>query len=448
MSAQWTPAVAPAPLEQMRHRQSLLIVLRPSTRAARRLERWAGCRRLVYNLVIGQWEARRPIRDRHRPMSFAGLCREITELRAAYPFLAAVPVHVLQQAALDALEATHKFYQGLADAPTFKRKATDALRMRFPDPATFSVDPRRRMVRLPKIGWIPARFPKAIGPDDRITSLTVRRDGGHWVVQAATESPLCAPLPTTGLALGLDVGVAQPITASDGTVYHIRDLTADETAHRARIQQRIARCRRGSRRQRRLRSRLNRLSTQVANRRRHDQHIATTEIVRRADHIVIEDLHVASMTSSAKGTVEAPGTNVRQKAGLNRVILGVGFGEIRRQLTYKAQWRGRRLTVVPAPGTSQTCADCGHRAAANRETQASFRCQQCGHTANADHNAAQVILQRGLVAAAASDLAAPGAPVRITKARRRQSHFRRRDRHANPGGEPAGVSATARTECT
>jgi putative transposase len=296
---------------------------------------------------------------------------------------------------------------------------------------------------------VPARFPKKFDSGDRVTSLTVKRDGDTWIIQAATEGPDLKPLKPTGVALGVDLGVTNSTMDSQGVVRSIRDITPDEAAHRARLQQRIARSKRGSRRQGKLRQQAARLMRLVANRRRHDQHMATLSLVRAADHLVIEDLHVDAMTASARGTVEKPGRRVAQKAGLNRVVLGVGFGEIRRQLTYKAQWYGRRLTVVPAPGTSQTCSKCGYRSPENRKTQAEFRCQRCPHVDHADHNAADVILSLGQAKAGAEDaallLAAPGAPVRVTKARRRRNHFRRRDSHANPDTGPTGAGVTVRT---
>ena len=58
------------------------------------------------------------------------------------------------------------------------------------------------------------------------------------------------------------------------------------------------------------------------------------------------------MTASAKGTVEAPGKNVKQKSGLNRAMLEIGFGEIRRQLEYKCQRYGGRCVAVPPKNTS------------------------------------------------------------------------------------------------
>lgn len=64
------------------------------------------------------------------------------------------------------------------------------------------------------------------------------------------------------------------------------------------------------------------------------------------------------MSRSASGTVEAPGRNVRAKAGLNKSILDQGWFEFRRQVEYKLKWLGGKLVVIPPQYTSQTCSHC------------------------------------------------------------------------------------------
>lgn len=91
---------------------------------------------------------------------------------------------------------------------------------------------------------------------------------------------------------------------------------------------------------------------------------------------------------------------VRQKAGLNRVLLDRAFGEFRRMLEYEAPWHGSRVVVATPAHTSQTCSRCGHVSAANRQTQAAFRCVRCGFEANADLNAAINILAVGTTVSA------------------------------------------------
>ena len=78
-----------------------------------------------------------------------------------------------------------------------------------------------------------------------------------------------------------------------------------------------------------------RIHTQIANARRDYLHKTTTTISKNHAMVCIEDLQVRNMSASAAGTIEAPGTNVRAKSGLNKSILDQGWFEFRRQLDYK-----------------------------------------------------------------------------------------------------------------
>jgi putative transposase len=134
----------------------------------------------------------------------------------------------------------------------------------------------------------------------------------------------------------------------------------------------------------------------VANARKDFLNKASTTIAKSHGVVVLEKLAVGNMVRSAKGTPEAPGKMVRQKAALNRAILDQGWGMFRTMLGYKLADRNGRLIEVPAAYTSQTCAECGMVDARSRRDQARFACVCCGHKANADTNAAIVILRRGL----------------------------------------------------
>jgi transposase len=114
----------------------------------------------------------------------------------------------------------------------------------------------------------------------------------------------------------------------------------------------------------------------------------TTGLAQRFDVIRVENLNVKGMTRSARGTVENPGRNVAQKAGLNRGILKSGWGMLVTRLEQKAPGR---VEKVKAAYTSQTCNACKHIAAESRKNQATFVCVACGHQANADVNAARNI---------------------------------------------------------
>ena len=112
--------------------------------------------------------------------------------------------------------------------------------------------------------------------------------------------------------------------------------------------------------------------------------------------IQVENLNVKGMTRSARGTVQKPGRNVAQKAGLNRGILKSGWGLLVTRLEQKAPGR---VEKVKAAYTSQTCNACKHIASQSRKSQATFVCVACGHRANADVNAARNIAAGHVVTA-------------------------------------------------
>jgi putative transposase len=133
----------------------------------------------------------------------------------------------------------------------------------------------------------------------------------------------------------------------------------------------------------------------------------STDLARRFDLIRVEDLNIAGMTRSAKGTLGRPGTHVRQKTGLNRSIMASAWGQLVAGLEHKAP--GRTDKINPAY-TSLTCSACGHCAPDNRKSQAVFRCTACGYRANADVNAARNIAA-GRAMTARGALQPPGGAV-------------------------------------
>src|SRR6266496_831274 len=153
-------------------------------------------------------------------------------------------------------------------------------------------------------------------------------------------------------------------------------------------------------RQTRVKLALARLRARETDRRKDWAEKASTNIARRFDVIRVEDLRIRNMTRSGKGTLENPGRNVRQKAGLNGGILRSGWGLLVRRLEEKAP--GRVEKIRPA-FTSQRCSACGQVDPKSRESQADFRCTACGYACNADVNAARNIAAGHAVTARGGD---------------------------------------------
>ena len=153
----------------------------------------------------------------------------------------------------------------------------------------------------------------------------------------------------------------------------------------ARLQRAKERARAGSGNRRRIRRLLAREWRRVRNQRRDFHHKTARALVDTCDAIALEALRIANMTASAKGTVAQPGSNVAQKAGLNRSILDAGWGQFTSILTAKVASAGRRVIRVDPAYTSITCHACGATCA--RPRQDTVVCPRCGPL-DADFNGA------------------------------------------------------------
>jgi transposase len=251
------------------------------------------------------------------------------------------------------------------------------------------VNRRWSEVRIPKVGWVRFRRSRAV-PD--MKSYRVTRDrAGRWHIAFAVKPDPIDP-PGTGEIVGVDRGVACSAALSSGELLRCPTLRPPERARLLRLQRRLARAKRGSNRRKRVKAAIARAKAREADRRKDWMEQTSTDLTRRFDLIRVENLNVRGMTRSARGTVEAPGRNVRQKAGLNRGILANAWGRLAERLEQKAPGRVERIN--PAY-TSQTCSACGTVDREARESQAVFRCRSCGHTEHADVNAAKNIAAGG-----------------------------------------------------
>ncbi|GAA2626166.1 RNA-guided endonuclease TnpB family protein [Dactylosporangium fulvum] len=229
-----------------------------------------------------------------------------------------------------------------------------------------------------------------------VKTISVKREGRRWFVVLSCDDVPAELLPETGSAAGIDMGVASFLTTSDGAQVPNPRPGRRNAERLATAQRALARCKRGSNRRRKTRARVAAHHAKVRRQRIDHAHKTALWLVRHHDVIAHEALKISNMTRSAAGTVEAPGTNVAQKSGLNRSILDAGWGVFLNVLHAKAESAGRVVVAVNPANTSRICPYCGHCARENRVTQADFVCVACGHTGHADVVGATNVLRAGL----------------------------------------------------
>ncbi|MGW5488211.1 RNA-guided endonuclease InsQ/TnpB family protein [Streptosporangium sandarakinum] len=355
--------------------------------------------RVVWNTAL---EQRREYRRRGVWINYVEQARQMAEAKKDFPWLAEAPSHTLQQTLRD-LERACRTHGTFKVHRRSKRKSPPSFR--FPYPKHIAIERvcrRWGRVRLPKLGWVRFRWTRPLGGELR--NATVLKDGGRWFVSFCVEDGLAETAANGKPAVGVDRGVKIAMAASDGWMRNREFVTSGEAARLKRLQQKLARQRKGSNRRAVTREKIGKLNARIRDRR--TDFLAWTANRLTCNHgmVVMEDLRVRAMTAGAKGTVEAPGKNVRQKAGLNRAILAKGWGGLLTALEHKARYHGSRIVRVSAAYTSQRCSACGTVDAKSRESQAVFACTSCTYTDNADVNAAKNILAAGLAVTGHGDL--------------------------------------------
>jgi transposase len=354
--------------------------------------------RYVWNLCVEQESHWRP--GRAKTPGFAGRCRQLSEARAAEPWLAQGSVIVQQQAIRDHDQAMRNYYAGTHRRPSWRKAdRNEGFRIVHLKPGDVRrLNRNTGELRIPKAGWVRFRWSRQVPQDAKSFRVTRDRAGRWHVAFAVIPEPL--PAPGNGEAVGIDRGVVVSAALSTGELLHAPGLTSRERKRLRRLQRKLTRARPGSSRRARIRLAIARLKTRQSDRRKDWVEKTSTDIVGRFDVIRVEDLQIRNMTRSAKGTPEQPGRNVGAKAGLNRGILESGWGLLVRRLREKAPGR---VGKVRSAYTSQRCSACGHIAAGSRESQALFRCVACGYACNADVNAARNIAAGHAVTARGGD---------------------------------------------
>jgi putative transposase len=356
--------------------------------------------RFVWNLAVEQQQHWQPGR---RAPGYNEQCAQLTGARAEYDWLAAGSQTVQQQALRDFAQAMRNFFNGTHRRPAWRKagKHEGFRQVGFKSRHLKRLSRRYGQVWVPKVGWVRFRWTRSIPDAMKSYRVTLDRSGRWHIAFAAI--PESVPGPDDGSVVGVDRGVAVSVALSTGELLCVPGLRAGETKRLRRLQQRLARARRGSHRRARTRLAIARLRARETDRRRDWVEKTTADVARRFDTIRVEDLNVRAMTRSARGTRECPGTNVAQKRGLNREISRHGWGLLVARLKHKALGR---LELVPAAYTSQRCSHCGHVAPENRKSQAVFQCVACGAgPCNADVNAARNIAA-GRAVTARGDLGA------------------------------------------
>jgi putative transposase len=371
----------------------------PTLGQANRLTGWGHSWRALWNLALEQrqfaWH------QRGRTLRSAEQCRHLTDARAQLPWLADLPAHSAQQVLRQLDRADDHWWNPAQPAPGPHLPET------FWAVDTVSRPSRRSPQTLPQVGcgataeaWLgsvsavpPARRHGAQRHHHqrrpRLAHL-VRGGGRHQ--RGPAEPPAGC-----GWTSGWPARRSSP-TSGNRTCWPPRSPQGSDSGwlgleRRKARQVTWAKKHHGGRSSNRTRATSSQIATlraRQARRRQDVTHKLTTNLATNHGWVAVQDQQVKAMTTSAKGTRQEPGSNVKAKAGLNRAIGDNAPYERQRQLADKAPRFGSELRLVRPAFTSQTCSACGLRDPESRPgCGRRFACTACGQIQHAHRNAAR-----------------------------------------------------------
>lgn len=350
--------------------------LEPNNKQATGLSRAAGVSRFAYNWGLDLWgkqyeEFKRGERDT-KPSQLS-IRRELNAIkREEFPWMLESTKCAPQEALINLGKAFDRFFKKQGNYPQFKKRGVrDSFKL---SAGTFSVTSEGSVysLRVPRVGMV--RLSEAPRFDGELVSVTVSRTADKWFASMMfrmDDAPVVPSLSTE--VAGIDLGVRE-LVVSNGDRFKVPRECRRAERKLKRAQQSLSRKEKGSKNRQKAKAKVARIHYRTACIRSNWQHQVTTRLVNDYAALVIEDLNVAGMKKNRR---------------LAKSISDAGFGELRRQIEYKAAQSGTEVVVADRwfP-SSKMCNVCGTRTKYLPLRIREWDCAGCGAHHDRDLNAA------------------------------------------------------------
>lgn len=266
--------------------------------------------------------------------------------------------------------------------PKFKKKKNHRKSYKTQNSNNKAVEVIENRIKLPKLGTVKYRGSQIV--EGRILSATVSQEpsGKYYCSLCCTDVEI-EQYPKTNKNVGIDLGIKEFAIFSTGEKIENPKCLKKSLERLKKLQKALSRKQIGSARWNRNRIKVAKLQEHIANQRSYFLHNLTTDLIRNHDVICLEDLQVKNMMKNHK---------------LAQSISDVSWYEFVRQLTYKAEWRGREISKIDKfYPSSQLCHVCGFKNTDVKDLNIrKWICPECKTKHDRDCNAAINILKEGV----------------------------------------------------
>jgi putative transposase len=217
--------------------------------------------------------------------------------------------------------------------------------------------------------------------EGKIKTVTIKREGDKWYAVFSCDLDDVKVEPSTGPAVGIDVGLSSFLTTDTGEKEPNPRYLKTALPKLRRKQRSLSRKKRNGKNRRKTRKQVAKVHARVANLRREHHHQIALKLTRRYGFIAVESLNIDNMLKNDR---------------LARAISDVAWSNFLLTLQSKAESAGVEFVKVNARGTTQECFGCGQ--VIKKDLSQRWHSCGCGCSLDRDENAARNILARGLLA--------------------------------------------------
>jgi len=370
--------------------RAVKIRLYPNKEQATMINKLLGCCRVVYNQCLNRKIESYKNEGKTENLTTLGhfFHNELTK-DPCFIWLREQNTKVLKQAIIDMLTAYKNFFERRSGFPKFKSKHDNKQSCRFELHAISKRnDYTTYHLSLANIRNVKFRCNEKCAQylqkhHDNIRQATLTKvPCGEYYLSILVDGDLTHKVKETDAAVGIDLGIKDFVTTSDGEVFNNLHFKKTETKKINRLQRQLSKKEKGSNNRNKARIKLAKLYKKINDRKQYYLHAISNSLIDENQVICMEDLNVKGMVKNHN---------------LAESICEMNFGEFRKMLEYKAQWYNRKIVFVDRfYPSSKTCHNCGYINKSLTLNDRQWACPQCGEVIERDYNAALNILDEGL----------------------------------------------------